>query len=70
MKKDRPQSQTIAGGNPYDLSAGRSDAEVRAALRQRRDTLSPEVEDVARRVREAETLTAADLAVVINALPE
>lgn len=70
MKKDRPESQAAAAGETYDLKTRRSDEEIRAGLRRRRAEVSPEVEDMSRRVRESETISAEDLAVVINAIPD
>jgi hypothetical protein len=52
--------------NPYDLSKRRPDEEIRAGLRARRNVPDPEVEDMARRVQEAMTLTAEDWATIIN----
>ena len=56
--------------DPYCLANRQSDDVVRAKLAARKNEVSPEIEDMSRRVREAETLTAADWQTTINARTE
>ncbi len=52
--------------NEYDLAEKGSDKKVRAGLRRRLSKPNAKVEEIARRVHEAEAISQNDLNVIIN----